>query len=172
MSGLQVRPTGRAQALSVPPIAIPADALLRAAGVRQRATCFCTRLDCGIPSGATGVELMSRFSLSTTRSFIGAIAMTRRFALFITCALLIGAVAAPVAAQPERYIERSPSRDGIGKVYMGREISAVMGWQGAAWLERTERDREERTDLLRQWTWRSWSMSTTSCPTRTRSWPA
>ena len=31
---------------------------------------------------------------------------------------------------------------------MGREISAVMGWQGAAWLERQERDREERTDLL------------------------
>ena len=31
---------------------------------------------------------------------------------------------------------------------MGREISAVMGWQGAAWLEREERDREERTDLL------------------------
>jgi len=40
------------------------------------------------------------------------------------------------------------SRDGIGKSYMGREISAVMGWQGAAWLERQERDREERTDLL------------------------
>jgi ubiquinone/menaquinone biosynthesis C-methylase UbiE len=31
---------------------------------------------------------------------------------------------------------------------MGREISGVMGWQGAAWLERQERDREERTDLL------------------------
>jgi ubiquinone/menaquinone biosynthesis C-methylase UbiE len=31
---------------------------------------------------------------------------------------------------------------------MGREIAAVMGWQGAAWLERGEREREERTDLL------------------------
>ena len=31
---------------------------------------------------------------------------------------------------------------------MGREIAAVMGWQGAAWLEREEREREERTDLL------------------------
>ena len=31
---------------------------------------------------------------------------------------------------------------------MGREIVAVMGWQGAAWLERDERDREERADLL------------------------
>ena len=31
---------------------------------------------------------------------------------------------------------------------MGREIAGVMGWQGAAWLEREEREREERTDLL------------------------
>ena len=38
--------------------------------------------------------------------------------------------------------------DGIGKVYMGREIAGVMGWQGAAWLEREEREKEERTDLL------------------------
>lgn len=74
--------------------------------------------------------------------------MIRLPALFITCAVLIGAAVAPVAAQSERYVERSPSRDGIGKVYMGREISAVMGWQGAGWLERSERAQEERTDLL------------------------
>ncbi len=40
------------------------------------------------------------------------------------------------------------SRDGIGKFYMGREISHVMGHLGAMWLERPEREREERTDLL------------------------
>jgi len=40
------------------------------------------------------------------------------------------------------------SRDGIGKFYMGREISHVMGHQGAGWLERPDREREERTDLL------------------------
>jgi len=40
------------------------------------------------------------------------------------------------------------SRDGIGKFYLGREISHVMGHLGAAWLERPEREREERTDLL------------------------
>lgn len=44
----------------------------------------------------------------------------------------------------------SPSRDGIGKVYMGREISHVMGHLGAGWLERPAREREERTDLLLQ----------------------
>jgi SAM-dependent methyltransferase len=42
----------------------------------------------------------------------------------------------------------SASRDGIGKFYMGREISFVMGHLGAGWLERPEREREERTDLL------------------------
>ena len=47
-----------------------------------------------------------------------------------------------------RYQRATPSADGIGKRYMGREISGVMGWQGAAWLEREEREREERADLL------------------------
>ena len=46
------------------------------------------------------------------------------------------------------YASKPPSRDGIGKVYMGREISHVMGHLGAGWLERPEREREERTDLL------------------------
>ena len=41
-----------------------------------------------------------------------------------------------------------PSRDGIGKFYMGREISHVMGHLGSDWLERPERERQERTDLL------------------------
>ncbi|HLM53536.1 MAG TPA: class I SAM-dependent methyltransferase, partial [Pseudoxanthomonas sp.] len=46
------------------------------------------------------------------------------------------------------YGEVAPSADGIGKTYQGREISAVMGWQGAAWLEREEREREERGSVL------------------------
>ena len=33
--------------------------------------------------------------------------------------------------------------DGIGKFYLGREIAHVMGWQGAGWLERPEREKEE-----------------------------
>jgi len=43
---------------------------------------------------------------------------------------------------------KQPSRDGIGKVYFGREIAHVMGHQAAGWLERPERQTEERTDLL------------------------
>jgi ubiquinone/menaquinone biosynthesis C-methylase UbiE len=41
-----------------------------------------------------------------------------------------------------------PSRGGIGKLYLGREISQVMGHLGAGWLERPKREQQERTDLL------------------------
>lgn len=42
------------------------------------------------------------------------------------------------------------SQDGIGKTFMDREIAEVMGHQGAGWLERPTREREERTDVLVQ----------------------
>jgi SAM-dependent methyltransferase len=64
-------------------------------------------------------------------------------------ALLCCAAHLPLAAaEPPAYEKAPASADGIGKRYMGREIAQVMGWQGAAWLEREEREREERTDLL------------------------
>jgi precorrin-6B methylase 2 len=46
-----------------------------------------------------------------------------------------------------RYETGRKTRDGIGKYYFGREIAQVMGHQGASWLERPEREEEERTDL-------------------------
>ena len=54
---------------------------------------------------------------------------------------------APAPAQ-SAYETRTPSRYGIGKVYMGREIAFVMSHAGADWLERPERVEEERIDLL------------------------
>lgn len=74
-------------------------------------------------------------------------------AILLRCAwiavlLAAGPVQSQHAAFAERYSPVLASADGIGKRYMGREISAVMGWQGAAWLEREERNREESTDLL------------------------
>jgi ubiquinone/menaquinone biosynthesis C-methylase UbiE len=64
-------------------------------------------------------------------------------------ALVFSAIAGclPAWSQP-MYEAVRPSQDGIGKRYLGREISGVMGWQGAAWLERQGREREERADLL------------------------
>jgi len=38
--------------------------------------------------------------------------------------------------------------EGIGKFYMGRQISHVMGHAGATWLERPEREKEENTDEM------------------------
>jgi 2-polyprenyl-3-methyl-5-hydroxy-6-metoxy-1,4-benzoquinol methylase len=67
-------------------------------------------------------------------------------------AALLMCAAAPARAEApaveSRYTRVPAGADGIGKRYMGRDIAAVMGWQGAAWLEREEREREERTDLL------------------------
>ena len=55
---------------------------------------------------------------------------------------------AQASGQAPLYGAVAPSADGIGKTYQGREISAVMGWQGAAWLEREDREREERGSVL------------------------
>ncbi|MEC8158508.1 MAG: class I SAM-dependent methyltransferase [Pseudomonadota bacterium] len=57
-------------------------------------------------------------------------------------------VRADAGLEISHYTYGPPTRDGIGKFYMGREISHVMGHLGAGWLERPERERQERTDLL------------------------
>ena len=57
-------------------------------------------------------------------------------------------VRADAGLEISHYTYGLPTRDGIGKRYMGREISQVMGHLGAGWLERPERERQERTDLL------------------------
>jgi len=77
---------------------------------------------------------------------------TLRHRLLLPVAALL-CLAAPVACTAEEpadgpYRYGTASRDGIGKFYMGREISHVMGHLGAGWLERSSREREERTDLL------------------------
>jgi len=78
--------------------------------------------------------------------------MLKRHPVLSSVLLLGGAVglflwsrpvaAAPVAA-PAKYQACAPSADGIGKVWMGREISKVMGHPGIGWLERTDREKEE-----------------------------
>ena len=62
--------------------------------------------------------------------------------------LMAVAIAEKGNAQAGRYLQVNRTPDGIGKSYMGREIAGVMGWQGAAWLEREDREQEERGDLL------------------------
>ncbi|MBM4075084.1 MAG: methyltransferase domain-containing protein [Planctomycetes bacterium] len=82
--------------------------------------------------------------------------------------LLHGGTGIPFAAAEEA--EKSPSQkpaedsngnryeyreehdlNGIGKFYMGREIARVMSFHGAIWLERPQREEEERlSELVKQ----------------------
>ena len=72
-----------------------------------------------------------------------------RIALWFTLSLGVAWVAPAITKEAEPRYQTVPANvDGIGKAYMGRQIAHVMGFQGAAWLEREEREREERSDLL------------------------
>jgi len=58
-----------------------------------------------------------------------------------------GPVELPNTAALYQQLLRS-NAEGIGKFYMGRQISHVMGHLGATWLERPEREREENTSKM------------------------
>lgn len=60
------------------------------------------------------------------------------------------AVAEKADGTPKARYERRTRHDpnGIGKFYQGREIAKVMTFHGAPWLERPEREEEERLSLL------------------------
>lgn len=63
--------------------------------------------------------------------------------LFLTTATL-------AQSAPDDIYIYAPERStgGIGRFYMGREISGVMGYQAAQWLERPERIQEEMPDEM------------------------
>jgi ubiquinone/menaquinone biosynthesis C-methylase UbiE len=74
----------------------------------------------------------------------------------LACALLSLVCSAPVATGPSSrpattqaaYEYRPRSRDGIGKFYMGLEIAHFMSHRGADWLERPQREEEEKPQAL------------------------
>ena len=74
--------------------------------------------------------------------------ISSRIALCFALSLGVAWTPFATAQEVERYRIVPANADGIGKSFMGRQISHVMGFQGAAWLEREEREREERSDLL------------------------
>jgi ubiquinone/menaquinone biosynthesis C-methylase UbiE len=74
---------------------------------------------------------------------------TVRGQVLLSTVLLLTLLSTPSGnADSIEYVYGTPSRDGIGKFYMEREISHVMGHLAASWLERPTRRREERTDKL------------------------
>jgi ubiquinone/menaquinone biosynthesis C-methylase UbiE len=62
--------------------------------------------------------------------------------LVVLTVTLCAAVADP------SYTTGPKTRDGLGKYYFGREIAHYMTHEGAPWLDRPERDQEERPDLV------------------------
>jgi protein-L-isoaspartate O-methyltransferase len=58
------------------------------------------------------------------------------------------ATATATADSSAHYREVPASIDGTGRIYEGREIAQVMGYEGAAWLDRPTREQEERPDLM------------------------
>jgi ubiquinone/menaquinone biosynthesis C-methylase UbiE len=69
---------------------------------------------------------------------------------FAVSGLVLGLITFSVTslAPSSPYTYKRPSFDGTGKVYMGREIAQVMGYQGSEWLERKNRDQEEEPQKL------------------------
>lgn len=73
---------------------------------------------------------------------------------FVVASLIVPSVWAQTDAAQDDYNEgsyytqRAGNRDGIGKIYMGREIARTMGHQAARWLERPARAGEEQPDAV------------------------
>lgn len=82
------------------------------------------------------------------RVFNGTTVITVTLLLLTACTAVESDAIAGSSNGSSAYRYGEASVDGIGKYYRGREISHVMGHMGAAWLERPEREREERTDLI------------------------
>jgi precorrin-6B methylase 2 len=111
----------------------------------------------GKPAGAVaGSDFLLKPIMYRIRSRNGRTSHTQRtlpillaclsaLALLSTAHIDAAAQAAPADTHYERVV---PGPGGIGKRYMGREIAGVMGWEGAQWLERASRAREERPELL------------------------
>lgn len=71
--------------------------------------------------------------------------MPRLLSLFTILAVAVPLLAdEPKKDAKDRYETRKKyDPDGINKFYLGRQIAQVMGYQGASWLERSEREKEE-----------------------------
>jgi precorrin-6B methylase 2 len=75
--------------------------------------------------------------------------MSLRWVVLCCCCLTLWACqGSPLINSDTTYRSKQPSQDGIGKVYMGREISQVMGYEGAYWLERPSRALQEHPQLV------------------------
>jgi len=71
--------------------------------------------------------------------------------MVVCVVLLLGACNNAQEKPSEIYTTGPASQGGTGRFYMGRELAHFMSYEGAGWLERPERETEERTDLVVQY---------------------
>ena len=95
------------------------------------------------------MNLSGNFNSYSQQSHFIAIMLLIKVILWLVLMLSFSSIYADNATT-SHYQQFPPTAEGTGKVYMGREIAHVMGYQGAAWLERENREKEERTDILIQ----------------------
>lgn len=71
----------------------------------------------------------------------------RFFKLILLLGICVGCTSLHAQQRPTDsiYTYKPATVDGTGKYYKGREIAQVMGFEGAAWLERNTREQEENT---------------------------
>lgn len=77
--------------------------------------------------------------------------MLKNHVFFLTrwlCLLALWPIMGLAQEHPGYEFAPQRSQGGTGKFYLGREISLVMGHQGADWLERPERIQEEQPDQV------------------------
>lgn len=74
--------------------------------------------------------------------------LTMVAAALLSLSLAVHATGAEEYEHPGYEQDPSRSQGGIGKFYLGREISQVMGHQAAGWLERPQREQEEMPDQV------------------------
>ena len=63
--------------------------------------------------------------------------------VFLSILVSLGQQPGKAPELPAHYTQKKPTRDGIGKVYMGREISHTVSSHAIRWLERPDREDEE-----------------------------
>lgn len=72
----------------------------------------------------------------------------RSLVVGVVCITLLACQQTTISSSDKAYHFQPPSRDGIGKVYLGREIAQVMGHEGAYWLERPSRELQEHPQTV------------------------
>lgn len=80
----------------------------------------------------------------TGRKFLRQMAFTLRRLVLVAVLWGLTACGTTTLQVSTEYQTVTPSADGIGRVYLGREIAQTMGHQGASWLDRPSRVLQER----------------------------